>query len=398
MDSAEAFGDKRRMSPARSRLANAVLVLLSLAVSYLAASFFLFRGIIGDLPINLRPHFPDLAEVFAQTSKAGTVPRDYIALLGDSYAEGQGDGLLDANGDRAKVRHSAHVLHRLTGRDVISLGIGGAGSAQAMVRMPTRILRDGCFLYPQMQPPRQMLVYFYEGNDLDENGYVVNMALRNGAATREHLARYITAHYAVPPSLRCFTDLAETGVKMVRFLSTNTESFETLRTPSAHNKVLAGGAPHAAPTLQKPPVELGPQATDASLMVFDVSLDWLTRNFPSALTVVYLPSPAAVYRHADTAVDAYWRWPLNEVQPVLAADIYAASQRTCEQIRALTLARHARFIDMRPTLRAAAASTVIHGPRDWNHFNAAGYRVLGETLARTIDDAASTECVDWATR
>ena len=68
-----------------------MLVLLSLAVTYLAASFFLFRLVISDLPINLRPHFPDLAEVFAQTSKAGTVPRDYIALLGDSYAEGQGD-------------------------------------------------------------------------------------------------------------------------------------------------------------------------------------------------------------------------------------------------------------------------------------------------------------------
>src|SRR3954453_16720571 len=160
------------MSPARSRLVNTALVLLSLAVSYLAASFFLFRGIIGDLPINLRPHFPDLAEVFAQTSKGGTAPRDYIALLGDSYAEGQGDGLLDANGDRAKVRHSAHVLHRLTGRDVISLGLGGAGSAQAMVRMPARILNGGCFLYPHLDPPQRMLVYFYEGNDLEENGFI----------------------------------------------------------------------------------------------------------------------------------------------------------------------------------------------------------------------------------
>src|SRR5881227_1123065 len=187
------------MSPARSRLANTALVLLSLAVSYLAASFFLFRVIIGDLPINLRPHFPALAEVFAQTSKAGSVPRDYIALLGYSYAEGQGDGLLNANGDRAKALHSAQVLHRLTGRDVISLGIGGAGSVQAMVRQPTRILRDGCFLYPRIDPPRQMLVYFYEGNDLDENGYVANMVAQNGMVTREDLARHIAQHYAVPP-------------------------------------------------------------------------------------------------------------------------------------------------------------------------------------------------------
>src|SRR5947209_6248990 len=177
------------MSPARSRLANTALVLLSLAVTYVAASFFLFRVLIGDLPINLRPHFPDLVEVFAQTSKAGTVPRDYIALLGDSYAEGQGDGLLDANGKRAQALHSAHVIRRLTGRDVISLGIGGAGSVQAMVRQPTRILRDDCFLYPRLDPPRQMLVYFYEGNDLHENGYSARLALQNGAVTGETRAR-----------------------------------------------------------------------------------------------------------------------------------------------------------------------------------------------------------------
>jgi hypothetical protein len=129
--------------------------------------------------------------------------------------------------------------------------------------------------------------------------------------------------------------------------------------------------------------------------VFDVSLDWLTRSFSSAITVVYLPSPAAIYRHANASVDVYTHWPLNEVQAISAADIYAASQRTCEQIRALTLGRGVRFIDMRPALRAAAATTVIHGPRDWNHFNETGYRVLGERLARMVDEGASTECHDW---
>src|SRR5215813_3862794 len=114
--------------PVKSALANLALVVVSLAVTYLAASFVIFRFLLPHLSLNLHPHFPDIAEVFAQTSKAGAVPRDYIALLGDSYAEGQGDGLLAAGGDRAKFMHSAHVLQRLTGRDVVSLGIGGAGS------------------------------------------------------------------------------------------------------------------------------------------------------------------------------------------------------------------------------------------------------------------------------
>ena len=333
--------------------ANALLLFVSIAVTYLVASFVIFRFLLPHLSLNLHPHFPDIAEVFAQTSKAGTVPRDYIALLGNSYAEGQGDGLLAANGDRAKFQHSAHELNRLTGRDVVSLGIGGAGSVQAMVRQPARILNGNCFLYPRLDPPRQIVVYFYEGNDLEENGYIVGRVAGEGAVTRETMARHVGDRYGALPRLRCFTDLGETMFKMGHFLITNTESFETLRKPSARNKVLAGGAAHAAPALQKPPAERDARALEASFTVFDVSLDWLRQHFSAPVTVVYLPSPAAIYRHADASVDVYTRWPLNEVQAMSAADIYAASQRTCEEIRELTLARGARFIDMRPALRAA---------------------------------------------
>ncbi len=396
MDSRGAFGDNAAMAlRLRSALANTALAIVSLAATYLVASFVIFRFVYPDLSLNLRPHFPDIADTFAQTSKAATVPRDYVALLGDSYAEGQGDGLFAAKGDRAKALHSAHVIRRLTGRDVISLGMGGAGSAQAMVRMPTRILRSGCFLYPALEAPRQMLVYFYEGNDLDENGYVANVSAAGGPVTREKIERYIERQYAMPLRWRCFTDLAETTFKMAHFAATNTESFETLRKPSANNKVLAGATAVAAPALQKPPVEIATWI-DAPLTVFDVSLAWLRRTYPATdITVVYIASPAALYRHAEALVDVYTRWPLNEVRPVPESEIDEASQRTCGQIRAMTLANGARFIDTRPALRAAAKAAPIHGPQDWNHFNDEGYRVLGEMLARTIDDRASTECVDW---
>jgi hypothetical protein len=396
MDRTDAFGQNDAMGlSVRSALANLALVLVSLTATYLAASFLVLRFAYPHLSLNLRPHFPDLAEIFAQTSKSGTVPRDYIAILGDSYAEGQGDGLLNATGDRAKALHSAHVLQHLTNRDVISLAMGGAGSAQAMVRMPTRILRSGCFLYPALDAPRQILVYFYEGNDLDENGYVANVSAAGGAVTREKIERYIERQYATPNRWRCFTDLAETMFKMGHFLATNAESWETLRKPSAHNKVLVGAGEVGTPALQKPPVEVA-SWIDAPLTVFDISLGWLRRTYPATeIALVYIASPAALYRHADALVDVYTRWPLNEVRPVPAKEIYETSQRTCEQIRTMTLAHGVRFIDTRPQLRAAAKAGPIHGPQDWNHFNDAGYRVLGETLARTIEDKASALCVDW---
>ena len=109
MDSRGAFGQNAAMkSRLTSALANLALVLASLAVTYLAASFLILRFVYPHLSVNLRPHFPDIAEVCAQTSKAATVPRDPIVLLGDSYAEGQGDGLFNANGDRTRAQHSAH--------------------------------------------------------------------------------------------------------------------------------------------------------------------------------------------------------------------------------------------------------------------------------------------------
>src|ERR1043165_5044758 len=175
----------------RAALANALLLIVSILVTYLAASFVIFRFLEPQLSLNLHPHFPDIAEVFAQTSKAGTVPHDYMALLGDSYAEGQGDGLLAAGGDRTKFVHSAHVLHRLTNRDVVSLGLGGAGGVQAMVRQPARILNGDCFLYPRLEPPRQIFVYVYEGNDLDENGYIAGRVAAESPVTHETIARYV---------------------------------------------------------------------------------------------------------------------------------------------------------------------------------------------------------------
>jgi hypothetical protein len=49
-------------------------------------------------------------------------------------------------------------------------------------------------------------------------------------------------------------------------------------TERAHSAKEAGCALGFGRALQKPPAELDPHAIDASLMVFDVSLDWLRRK------------------------------------------------------------------------------------------------------------------------
>ena len=373
----------------RNVLVNSLLVVVSLTVSYLVFSLVTFRVILPHWQLTVRPYFTGTVDLLVQNSKAGYLPQDYIAILGDSNAEGHGDWLLSAKGNRANAFHSAHILHDLTGRDVISLGRGGAGSAQAMVRQPTRVLgAKNCIFFPALEAPKQFLVYFYEGNDLEDNLQVIDRVMAGTSGeVRATVSDYVEERYAANPWYHCMGHFWVTVYKAVKFAIEYRDPPPAVT--SAYDKLVTARGIEPGPPLDIPPVDMDATHTELALWLFDYSLASLQRNFPTAIvTMVYLPSGASLYRHAGPWVAAH-RGTFSTEQ------IYISSQQTCEKIRALSLARDVRFIDTRSFLRAAAAERAIHGPRDWIHFNEAGYRVLGEGLARMLDDRASTPCRDW---
>src|SRR5215831_1269880 len=151
-------------------LANGAVSVVSFLLTYLVCEFLFFRFMLPEMSYNIRPHLPDRADFFMQNAKSHYAPHDYIALLGDSYAAGVGDWLLAGGGLSDKPYHSANVIHDLTGRDVASFGRVSIGSAQAMVQRVARILDDDyCYLFPPIEAPKDLVVYFYEGNDFSDN-------------------------------------------------------------------------------------------------------------------------------------------------------------------------------------------------------------------------------------
>ena len=56
------------------------------AATLLALEFAVFPLVLPRLPLNVQPFLPEEVAVLAQSSKAGTIPQDYVALTGDSYA------------------------------------------------------------------------------------------------------------------------------------------------------------------------------------------------------------------------------------------------------------------------------------------------------------------------
>jgi len=154
----------------RTRLVNFSVALVATIVSYFLIEALFFRVILPVADPSVRPQLPETPGVLAQSSKAHFVPRDYVAILGDSFAEGLGDALLAAGNNEARAFHAAHVIHDLTGRDVVSFGRGGAGSAEGLVRQPAHILAGSrCLMFPTIEDPDRIFAYFYEGNDIQDN-------------------------------------------------------------------------------------------------------------------------------------------------------------------------------------------------------------------------------------
>jgi hypothetical protein len=393
----------------KSGFADALLVMVSVVVTYGMAELVFFRLALPSMSLSILPHIPDRAAFFLQGSKDQYVPHDYIALLGDSNAQGMGDWLLATGGDRSKPHHSADVLHQLLHTDVVSLGRAASGSAEALVLRPTRIFGDDyCYLFPRIEPPKRMLIYFSESNDIDDNNILLDHHIRaNGTDLTRAIDNYLESEYGVVSAWRCHGHFGDTLFRMARYLIKYRNYAAHILDQPAVQQVIVNGAPLGAWMLSVPSVGLSDERIDAGVLVFERSLMWLRRKFPDVpTTLVYIPSPGATYRHAGAHVISHDIYvPVTDasqigketvidgkVFPVTA--VYANSNKICEKIRAASLAQGVGFIDTRPALRAAASEKPLHGPRDWNHLNENGYRALGTYLAGRIDAPAADRCDD----
>src|SRR5262245_4584 len=86
-----------------------------------------------------------------------------------------GDWMIENGLDRSKPHHSADILHQLLHTDVGSLGRAASGSAEALVLRVTEVFGETyCYLFPPIEEPKEILIYFSESNDIDDNNILLD--------------------------------------------------------------------------------------------------------------------------------------------------------------------------------------------------------------------------------
>ena len=135
--------------------------------------------------------------------------------------------------------------------------------------------------------------------------------------------------------------------------------------------------------LQSPGLELDDEEMALATYVFEEALRYLQRYFvTSTVRVVYIPSPLECYEIAlpEVEIDRYEgrraRYRLEELDRRHRLAVTAIR-------RAAETNGHV-FLDATPHLRSAARSRLIHGPKDWKHFNRAGYEALARAVLQVL--------------
>jgi len=417
------------------RKKNLITLVVSILLSYSLLEFFVWRNLLDRIPLTLHSELGRLKPL-AQTSKSGVVPEDYILILGDSYAEGLGDWLMQVVGDGNPEHSASHVIHELSGRDVLTSGHRGGYPSIVNAFHATREF-TGINIYAGLtiDQPNDVVVYYFEGNDINDELANIKYWLP-ASVDRQRLTE--------PEYLRTVIDgIGADGVKAANkrwhffrnahLLDTSTKLFKlayknikkgtgalfqnpdpSFRVPAntyvadwsrykdSDTPILAGGEVLYYP---QESIEGFPYRTTEEIaltsQVFGETLEYLRRFFPrSRLWVVFIPSPINVYKLKDGHATLRERLRFAQTEKAIAprrftADqLLVASDAICRSVKDASEKANATFVDTRSRFRAASDRFgCLHGPNDAAHFNETGYRTLARIILDAMENGRSdTQC------
>jgi len=383
---------------------NLILVTGSIFITFAAMEYIIAPKLLMQLPLKL--HFglrPEL-RLLTQVSKKSVVPDSYIAIFGDSYAQGYGDWLLDSDYNTNPPFHSAHVLHDKLGKDIISFGKSGSSNLQGYVGNPIswlNYLKNSRF--SKIGNPSEIIVYYYEGNDLNDN--LVDFKLRyidRGYDTKRvfdtdyfkkflenEIVRYDGKVKPSPFSELYLLDFISSMIKGPN--GHGREDVVPFKEGNINRAIVNGKEINMPDGLHSPSMELSANEIHLGVYIFRQSLEYMLSQFPGIkVSMVYIPAVMTCYVMSSSYA-SFQPYDKGRDTVIKRELIFLQSDKIFSMVSTVANNLGVNVYDTRRSLRKAAKYQIIHGPKDWKHLNKLGYHVMAEAIVEMRQEAEANK-------
>jgi len=320
--------------------------------------------------------------------------KDIQFVLGDSYAMGQGDGWL-----YDEVNYSTlHFLHKNNKKNYLNFGKPGGRSITSFREFFYRFNQINSSLFlPKVETPKEMIFFFYEGNDLIDNykffkknnkqnlpikDFVYNeienyeeYKLRKFniyfpliTASKKILLEKFIHHFYLPYARK---KLEKENLKK----SNNEKKIEKIITNEIrfNNNILKIDG-----NVENPGYFLNENELDISINIFFDCLDYFKNKFPNTeITILYIPSPASIY---NWNINLKIRNERNKINKISKNKILDKYNYIISKFINYSTKNNIKFLNSTNKLREYAISEFLHGKHDKDHFNVKGYEILANVI------------------
>jgi hypothetical protein len=367
---------------------------------------------ICDLPYKFLNHTTGPVHKLGQYSKKGVIPKNYLAIVGDSNVYGFGPWLYDNSWSMEQPSFAAHhLLHASLKKDIVSFGYPGFGSLGSSLTMVSELqMLKNSWVWPKIENPLEILFVFYEGNDLVNNLHEVEQrgldlhTIESNALDRK-IAKIITDEerklsesWAVmdhSAAWNLFSGLTKNYYqKFYKKPQADSSDLHSvpLDRPSISQELNASkpinianisGVQIPLGFCEGPALLLNEKEIALSLKISEHSLGYLKNSFPdSKISLIYLPSSLSIYEFGNCQISPAPLVMMGKSRSGVFKPVDAIQRNKFLRADILKITRKigTEFYDTTDHLKEIATNQLLHGPRDPIHFNRAGYEAFTESI------------------
>ena len=314
----------------------------------------------------------------------------YTAVIGDSYAVGQGDSFLK----NEKNYSSVHIMNKDKYENYLNFAKPGARSITSIREFLFRynIIKESYFL-PDISEPNKFIIFFYAGNDIIDNVqyfkiYNQEFSIKDYVSNSlEDFSNFSTRKFNIYFPIFSFSK----NIVMQNFIDyiylpylrglIKSDTIKNINVPLNKVELLTNKILYEGELEQNNPgYLLSNKELDLGINIFFYSVNYLRKKFPNVeIEIVYIPSPACIYNWVNDKVLI-----LNNQKEYSFTKKFMDDRHNyiIKKFKKYAENKNIDFINTTPSLKKYANNTFLHGQLDPNHFNKLGYKILADTIIK----------------